>query len=524
VGDRARQEEARAQARHRAQEAQARRGRRREDRLTRIARSWWERDPAALDAEEKELTKAGFRVRREILGRRQLALVLESASESYRVVYYHRPSAAARFWIYTPADPQLSSRGDEGESVLESIRLLRSGGGQVLSDPEHGLVFLPDSWLRDITGAGGTLELGRTRVDPRSFAVRALSGSRDDLGGAAPFGRAFPDRVQGLWARGDVVGLRKLADPIVVAGVEAVIASAHGLSESAVRERSRSGVCALVQTLGSAVDAEWLVVRRGPHDEPLVLSSVADFDPDEFLLRAPFAGRIADKRVALIGCGAVGWTVAQHLARSGVRSFALFDDDVLHAYNMARLGAYLGSADRLKARVLAEQLESINDGIVASSQAYEVGTHVGAAALIAERPDLLINLTGEEISTDETNIAAQILGRPALFAWISNGVLAGRIFRVRPGESACYECVRSAAPAPIGSSGPIPTAPEAAWDGACFNVDAFASAVSRLAVLTLVGEPVSSRNPDHVVLDFGGVAPTTHEVQINRDPRCSVCR
>jgi hypothetical protein len=51
-----------------------------------------------------------------------------------------------------------------------------------------------------------------------------------------------------------------------------------------------------------------------------------------------------------------------------------------------------------------------------------------------------------------------------------------------------------------------------------------ADVVARSAVLTLIGEPVSAANPDHVVLNFGGLAPTRRSIEIPRDPRCSRCR
>jgi len=183
------------------------------------------------------------------------------------------------------------------------------------------------------------------------------------------------------------------------------------------------------------------------------------------------------------------------LARSGVKQFTLYDFDQMHLGNLARVGAFVNSVGRTKVGALAEQLEATVPGVRAVPIAYEVGIHVGPRALVADAPDLLINLSGERVSTDETNLAALALEKPALFAWVSTGVAAGRIFRVRPYQSPCYHCVREAGLVPIPSRGPVPMDPEIAWFGASFNVDAFAAAVARIAVLTLAGETVSATNP-----------------------------
>ena len=84
-------------------------------------------------------------------------------------------------------------------------------------------------------------------------------------------------------------------------------------------------------------------------------------------------------------------------------------------------------------------------------------------------------------------------------------------------------CAREAEPARLRSHGAVPLGPALAWSGAVHNVQTFAAAVARAAVLTLAGEPVSADNPDHVTLRFGGPVPTAREVRIPRNPRCPHC-
>jgi molybdopterin/thiamine biosynthesis adenylyltransferase len=486
--------------------------------------SWWDRDPAALAAEIEELTDAGFRVHREVAAGARLALAVERESETYRVVYFYAETpagyrvTAAKPW----PRPELAVAGKG--TAASAIARLRRGEGRRVFDGGAGCVYVPAAFGSEITGAGGVMLLGRSRVMAGSYALRSLGGSRAELEQPnREFLNAFPEVVPGLWARGEVMGLEHLSAEQVVLAAEQVIALAHGLNAKDLRESRRDEVLGLVRSSrGAAGAAEWLFVRRDATGAPLILTTER-WNALGQDARAPFSSRLGSKRVTIIGCGAVGWTLALELARSGVSRFVLYDDDLIRPYNLARLDTYLGAAGRSKVDVLAEQLRSIAPSVQVESRTLEIGTHAGAAGLVADRPDLLINVTGEEISTDETNAASLILQRPAIFAWVSNGVHAGRIIRVRPGESPCYDCVREAAPDPIRTSGPAPVGAENPWTGASFDIDTFACAVARMAVLTLVGEPISARNPDHFVLNFEGVVPTARRVEIPRDPRCAWC-
>lgn len=518
-----RQEDGRAQ-----QGSQARRGRARQDRLAALSRPWWERDPAALAAEIEELTRAGLRVHHDQATGGRLALIAESESESFRIVFHHAPRPSGeRLLAFAPASVDTrASRFVPGEGTArEAIEELRSTGGRTVWSFDDGCVVLPAFWSAGITGAGGVLVLGRSRLGAHGYAGRALTGSREGLEASTQELRAaFPDEVRGLWTRGDLGEVTDMPLERVVSTAEQILAERHGVEAATIRARLRREVGAVVQSpRGPEHQARWTFVRRGSAGEPYVLNEV-HMDALAYRARAPFARTLETKRVTLIGCGAVGWTVAQQLVRAGVRHFTLYDDDLVWSYNLARLATYLPSAGRPKSSALAEELAAVAPGVEVQPWAFEVGSHVGVGALVDDQPDVLINLTGEEMSTDETNIAALRLRRPAIFAWVSNGVAAGRIFRVRPFDTACYECVRTAEPEPIDSRGIVPRGPEIAWDGANFNTDAFAAAVSRMVVLTLTDEAVTRRNPDHVVLTFGGVVPSSRIIEIPRDHTCRACR
>src|SRR3546814_19559883 len=58
--------------------------------------------------------------------------------------------------------------------------------------------------------------------------------------------------------------------------------------------------------------------------------------PDDLQVRVPSARALRDKKVLLIGCGAIGRFVACEHARAGVGSLYLLDKDVLEPGNSVR--------------------------------------------------------------------------------------------------------------------------------------------------------------------------------------------
>jgi molybdopterin/thiamine biosynthesis adenylyltransferase len=491
-------------------------------------RPWWEEDPATLALELDALAAAGFalihqgvasghNLRLELRrGRRRYELVFEDDYRTGGAVLARRLAAGARL---EPDEPVGMAAGPYG--TLAALDMLRRHPFDSAPVARGGRVLMPYAWLRVHEAGHGTLEFGvahgGTALLPLKITGVPEQAAKSLVDSSVTFARAFPSRNLGLWASESGPFRRR---PNLVEHVEEQLATAHGLDLHDLRIRLRVEIGALSVT--EQYWNIWQFVRRSPSGEPLLMETVS-CDPRAFPERAPYAVALASRHVAVIGCGAVGWPVAVLLARSGVRRLTLYDDDKIGTGNLARLGAFVPDAGTFKVETLAAQLEAIAPDIEVERVVAEVGRHVGATALLGGRPDLLINLTGEERSTDETNLAALRLGVPAIFAWVSNGVGAARIFRVRPFESACYLCVRESEPPRISMylREPGDFRP---WLGSIIDVEAFASVVAQVVVRTLRRVPVSRANPDHLLLDFGGLTPKARRVEIPRDARCSVCR
>lgn len=521
----ARQEESGSQGQDqdpRRQATQARHRRRTQERLTALIAPWWEQDPAALKSELASLKAAGFVPHQELGDGHRLKLRIDHDGRRYELVFdddYLLGGNVLAYRVDSDGVPRggLALREGPGRAV-EAVHDVQQSTTRAITPRLGDAVVVPVTWFFPGKGERGRLMLGGT---PLGTAIAAVglqgvenAGLLTALGSSLM--RAFPVAMNGLWARGHWLDADATSSEVLVASVEEQLAESHQLPINAVRERLHTEIGAVL------ADGAWYFVRRSSRGEPVVLQTLSHYDLP-FPQRAPFAAALKPKRVVVVGCGAVGWTVAMLLARSGVRQFTLFDDDRVQTANLSRLGGFLGSAGSFKVDTLAEQLEAVAPGVEVRSVPHLVGRRVGALALVDAKPDLLLNLTGEEISTDETNRAALALGTPAIFAWVSNGVAAGRILRVRPFVSACYECVRDAEPEPINTHGPVPVGDEVPWTGSVVDVEAFAAAVAQLAVRTLISDPISAGNPDHLVLDFAGLVPTTATTMVKRDETCPEC-
>ena len=71
-----------------------------------------------------------------------------------------------------------------------------------------------------------------------------------------------------------------------------------------------------------------------------------------------------DARVHIIGCGSVGSTVAENLARSGITKFTLWDFDVVEPHNLANQMFRQKDIGKTKVEALQDILLEINPDII----------------------------------------------------------------------------------------------------------------------------------------------------------------
>ena len=192
--------------------------------------------------------------------------------------------------------------------------------------------------------------------------------------------------------------------------------------------------------------------------------------------------RLAQSRVAIVGCGALGSVSALALARAGVGMLRLIDRDLPEISNLPRQVLFdeQDLRDGLPKAVAAKrQLERINSDIqievaVADVSSRNAGRVLGGVDCIVDGTDNfeLRFLINEVCCRD---------GIP----WVHGGAIGaeGRVLAVRPGITACLRCLIPDPPA----AGSLPTCESAGIIGPAALVVGAVQAAE--AMKLLVGAP-----------------------------------
>jgi adenylyltransferase/sulfurtransferase len=150
--------------------------------------------------------------------------------------------------------------------------------------------------------------------------------------------------------------------------------------------------------------------------------------------------RLAAARVAVVGCGALGAAVIDHLARGGVGHLAVVDRDIVELSNLQRQVLYDeadAAAGTPKAVAAARAVARVNGQVQVRPVIADV-----TAANVEEL------LAGAEVVVDGTdNFETRFLVNDACVKagvpWIYGGAIGstGMVMVVRPGETPCLRCL-----------------------------------------------------------------------------------
>lgn len=176
-------------------------------------------------------------------------------------------------------------------------------------------------------------------------------------------------------------------------------------------------------------------------------SSTVPSDETRYARQIRFAGigpdgqaAISAGRAAVVGVGALGSVIAQHLVRSGVGFVRVIDRDIVDWSNLQRQVLYDEADVRAvmpKAEAAAARLRSINrsveiEPVMADLTAENAESLLGDVHIILDGTD---NFSVRYLIND---ISVK-LGIP----WVYGGAVggAGATMTVRPGTTACYRCL-----------------------------------------------------------------------------------
>lgn len=147
------------------------------------------------------------------------------------------------------------------------------------------------------------------------------------------------------------------------------------------------------------------------------------------------------KKVCVLGLGTGGAHVAVELAKSGVGSFMLVDDDRLEVGNVVRHSCGLADVGRYKTKAVADLLRGKNPYANVSTHEIRADWDIrDQVESLIRHSDLVICATDSRESKLLVNRLSVIAGVTAIYGGAFRRAYGGQVFVVRPGATPCYQC------------------------------------------------------------------------------------
>ena len=159
---------------------------------------------------------------------------------------------------------------------------------------------------------------------------------------------------------------------------------------------------------------------------PLECLQTENWSPERLQARGRLPSAVRDRRIALLGVGALGSSVAEMLVRAGVNELALVDGDLLEAGNVCRHTATLVDVGKFKVQAVAQRLRQASPMLRVTEMAKDLGGSLDAVVEQLDAYDVIIDCT----SSDEILrlLATAWWSIPRIFASFSMGFGGKRLF------------------------------------------------------------------------------------------------
>lgn len=225
--------------------------------------------------------------------------------------------------------------------------------------------------------------------------------------------------------------------------------------------------------------------------------------------------RLLNSRVAIVGMGALGTVLANHMVRAGVGFVRVIDRDFVEASNLQRQMLYheAHAAEGLpKAIAAAESLRAVNSGVEIEPVVADL-TWQNAESLLAD-VDLVLDGTDNFQVRFLINDVCVKHGLP----WVYGGGVSanGMTLPILPGETPCLRCLFDSAPAP----GTVQTCDTAGVLGPIIHIVASYQAVEAMKILVEAKDKVRRSMLNVSIWEYA-----THTIDISRARRadCPCC-
>ena len=166
--------------------------------------------------------------------------------------------------------------------------------------------------------------------------------------------------------------------------------------------------------------------------------------------RLPAAyGTLAGKKVAIVGCGSAGSKIAASLARGGVGSFFLVDDDLYLRDNQVRNDLDWRNVGEHKVDGVSRRIRSINPGAKVEVSRIRVSGQESAASAASalERVaacDLIVDATADPNAFNLLASVSVTAKKPMVWLEVFAGGIGGLVARHLPGVDETPQVMRNA--------------------------------------------------------------------------------
>lgn len=171
--------------------------------------------------------------------------------------------------------------------------------------------------------------------------------------------------------------------------------------------------------------------------------SVRRLDREHLMERGGAAVSLTDKKIAVVGCGAVGGHVASALARTGVGELFLVDPEVLDVANVFRHALGWSYVGQPKAHALAAVLGLEVPHLVVHGAQHRIQDVLRNEPTRLDRYDAIVNAIGDVTLTRWLNreLHPRTSAR-VVHTWLEPLGLGGHaLLTTRDGAAGCYECL-----------------------------------------------------------------------------------
>jgi len=192
-------------------------------------------------------------------------------------------------------------------------------------------------------------------------------------------------------------------------------------------------------------DVTYVIVALGDSLRVFFLNADGDNLSEASIIRPPpFMPRLdkdhavlAERKVAIVGCGSLGSKIAATLARSGVGRFLLVDDDLFIPDNLVRHDLDWREVGTHKADSVARRIELVNPAATCAIRRHRLGgqeSSGGVEGLIKSLAacDMIIDATADPGVFNYLCAAVAVSKKPMVWAEIFGGGFGGLIARHRP--------------------------------------------------------------------------------------------